>query len=111
MVPANLLYLLNPQALKPLKEVVLSFDRSYISLCENCRNRDCFCFPFPCKFRKTFAWKKCRHHEPISRNSFLAQKIIYLTKWLTLDEAIGLYHRGLGAICKPIKAKKQRETT
>jgi len=103
----SLLSKLNPQMLKPLKEIAVRFDRFYICLCENCRNRDVLCFPNPCRFRKNYAWKKCRHHQPIARNSFLAQKIIYLTKWLTLDEAIGLLRRELGEVYDPIKGRRQ----
>ena len=104
----RLLGCLNPQALIPLKQLVLRFDKFYICLCDNCRNRKANGYVFyPCVFRKNFAWKKCKHHQPIARNSFLAERILHLTRWLTLDEAIGLFRRELGEIYNPIKGRRQ----
>lgn len=94
---------LHPQKLEPLKEVVLRFDKFYLCLCNNCKNKD----GYPCKFRKNWAWKKCKYHQPIARNSFLAEKVLHLTRWLTLDEAIGLFKTELGEIYDPIKGRRQ----
>ena len=108
MVVVRLLGRLNPQKLKPLKEFVSQFDKFYICLCDNCKNKKPSSHVFfPCVFRKNFAWKKCKHHQPIARNNFLAERVLYLTRWLTLDEAIGLFRRELGEIYEPIKGRRQ----
>jgi len=108
MVAVRLLGHLNPQALDPLKELVLRFDKFYICLCDNCRNRKTSSFVFyPCMFRKNLAWKVCRYHKPIARNGFLADRVRALTKWLTLDEAIGLFRSELGSVFEPIEERRQ----
>lgn len=80
-----------PQKLKPLKELAERFDRFDVCLCEKCRWRNSNFYPNPCQHRKNFAWKKCVHHIPIARNSFLAERVRELTRFgLSLDEAIGM---------------------
>lgn len=109
MVAVRLFETLDPKTLDPLEDLVLRFDKSYICLCDNCRNRKLNGFMYyPCMFRKNFAWKKCKHHEPIARNCFLAEGVVYLTKWLTLDEAIGLVRRDIGELFDPIKEETTR---
>jgi hypothetical protein len=99
---------MQPQKLEPLRDLLPRFDGQYVCLCWNCRNYDKDFFTKPCYFRKLFAWKKCKWHEPIARNHFLAYLVLRLLKHgLTLEEAIGFYRRELGSVFEPVKARWQ----
>lgn len=106
IVEVRILPCLDPQKLEPMEKVVVSFDSLYLCLCQNCKNHDGSFLPKPCYFRKLFAWKKCRHHEPIARNPFLAERVLRLTKYgLSLDEAVGYYREWLGDVFEPIECR------